>query len=62
MATKTNFAYKAKETLVHLKTFGHFNYAILWILGWKKIKKIFGSSKIKNCRSIQDGRQNLILF
>jgi hypothetical protein len=26
----------------------------------KKTKKIFGSSKIKNGRSIQDGRQNLI--
>jgi hypothetical protein len=29
-------------------------------LGWTKIKKIIGSSRIKNGRSIQDGRQ--ILF
>jgi hypothetical protein len=56
---KTKFAYVAKKTLVHLNTFGQFNYAIL---GWKKLKKIFGDSKIKNGRSIQDGRQNLIYF
>jgi hypothetical protein len=30
--------------------------------GLEKIKKIFGSSNIKNGRSIQDARQNLIYF
>jgi hypothetical protein len=29
---------------------------------WKKINKIYASSKIKNDRSIQDGRQNLVYF
>jgi hypothetical protein len=53
-------AYVAKKALVRLRTSGQFNYPFLWILGWKKIIKIFGSSKIKNGRSIQDGRQNLI--
>jgi hypothetical protein len=46
----------AIKALVRLRTFGQFNYVLL------ANSKIFGSSKIKNGRSIQDGRQNLIYF
>jgi hypothetical protein len=50
MATKTQFAYVAKKTLVHLKVFGQLDYIDFG--PGKKLKKIFENSKIKN------GRQN----
>jgi hypothetical protein len=46
----------------NFKMFGQLNYAFLLILGWKKIKKILGSSKIKNGPLIQDRHKNLIFF
>jgi hypothetical protein len=53
IATKTKFTYVAKKTLVHLRTYGQFNCVFnrIWA---EKIKKIFGSSKIKNGPSIPD--------
>jgi hypothetical protein len=60
MATRTKFVYVAKKTLVRLRTFGQFDFYRFWAK--KNKKKIFGSSKIKYGRSIQDGRQHLIYF
>jgi hypothetical protein len=62
MATKTKFAYVAKKTIVCLRDFWPIRLCFFIDFGLKKIKKIFGSSKIKNGRLIQDNRQNLIYF